>query len=122
MLPRRHQPGLLGPDLAALSGGGPGRQTSWLVGDWNSPLLQLLRLLSPSQPAQEPSQVLAKSNGIGMVSPQRLLINRQCPPLERLGLGQPIGGLQQLGQVVQAGSHIGMVQTGGLFKDLYNAP
>src|SRR5271166_5701357 len=109
MLPRRHQPGLLGPDLAALSGGGPGRQTSWLVGDWNSPLLQLLRLLSPSQPAQEPSQVLAKSNGIGMVSPQRLLLNRQCPPHQRLGLGMPIGGLQQLGQVVEVNRYIGMV-------------
>src|SRR5271157_3046585 len=60
-------------------------------------LLQLVRLVIPSQLAKERSQVLPSREGIRMVPPQRLLEDGQRPLHQRLGLAQPVRVPQRQG-------------------------
>jgi len=41
----------------------------------------------------------------------------QMPPTERLGLSQPVGGAEQLGQIVEADRHGGVIRAAALFID-----
>src|SRR5258707_1184294 len=41
----------------------------------------------------------------------------QMPSAERLGLSQPVGGLEQLGQVVEAVWALGLLRADALFSD-----
>ena len=45
-----------------------------------------------------------------MLRPVAFLINRQRPPHQRLGLLQPVRGLQQLREVVEVAGDIGMLR------------
>jgi len=44
-----------------------------------------------------------------VIRPEARLVDRQCPAIKRFGLGQPVGGSQQFGEVVEAGRDIGVV-------------
>ena len=44
-----------------------------------------------------------------MPGAETLLVDGERAAIERLGLGQTVGGPQQLGQVVEADSDVGMV-------------
>ena len=52
-----------------------------------------------------------------MVGAEALLVDGQRAAHQRLGLGQPVGGLQQLRQVVEVGGDVGMVGAEALLVD-----
>ena len=52
-----------------------------------------------------------------MLGPEALLVDGERAAIERLGLGQPVGVPQQLGQVVEADGDVGMLGPEALLVD-----
>ena len=52
-----------------------------------------------------------------MVGAEALLVDGESAAHQKLGLGQPVGFLQQLGQVVEADGDLGMVGSEALLVD-----
>ena len=50
---------------------------------------------------------LLRRGDVGMLGAEALLVDGQRAAHQRLGLGQPVGGLQQPGQVVEVGGDVG---------------
>ena len=59
-------------------------------------------------------QVTGGNSSIGMIRPKTLLKNGQSAAHEGFGLIQPVGGFQQLGQVVEADGDVGMIGVEGM--------
>ena len=59
-----------------------------------------LSLLVPVTDVKYESEAIKRHCNRGMVWTNGLLLNRQCPSVERFGFIQPIGGLQQLSQAM----------------------
>ena len=47
----------------------------------------------------------------------KLSEDSQHLPVKRLGLSQPVGGVEQPGQVVEADRHVGMLRAEALFPN-----
>ena len=62
-------------------------------------------------------EVVEADGDVGVVRPEALLVDCERAAIERLGLGEPVGVLQQLGQVVEASGDIGMVRPEALLVD-----
>ena len=52
---------------------------------------------------------------VGMLRAEALFINGERTAVKRLGLSQPVGGSEQLGQVVEVDRHVGMLRAEALF-------
>ena len=63
------------------------------------------RLVTRSSPAR----LLRSRATAGWSGPKLLLVDGERAAHQRLRLGDPVGGLQQLGQIVEADGHVGMV-------------
>ena len=55
--------------------------------------------------------MLSHGDGVGMNWPEALLRDRQRPTHERLGIGEPVPGLEQAREIVEVSRHFGMVRT-----------
>ena len=62
-------------------------------------------------------QVVEGGGDVGMLRAEALLVDGERAAIQRLGLGQPVGGLQQLGQVVEVAGDVWVVGTEALLVD-----
>ena len=52
-----------------------------------------------------------------MIRPEALLVDGERAAHQRLGLGKPVGGLQQSGKIVEASRDVGMLGPEALLVD-----
>ena len=79
--------------------------------------MQLGCLRPVAQLGTQEGQVVEADGDIGMIRAEALLEDGECAAHQRLGLGEPVGFLQQRGQVVEAIGDVGMLGAEALLVD-----